>query len=122
MPTKIGVVFMGVNSCGDPGVSRPCYAASGPGDCSGCGREGSGWRPALFYGLEGQWGDGLPPLSPCYGRSASGYRKHTRVTEASIAGQFECLSTTWARPQTNEFKPRAEGGPQARGYRLKLCG
>src|SRR5512135_3856414 len=78
MPTKIGVVFIGVNLGGDPGSSRPCYAAWWPGDCSGFGREGTGWRPALFCGLEGQWGIVLPPLSPCYGRSGSGRRKHTR--------------------------------------------
>src|SRR5512135_441426 len=78
MPTKIGVVFIGVNLGGDPGSSRPCYAAWWPGDGSGFGREGTGWRPALFCGLEGQWGIGLPPLSPCYGRSGSGRRKHTR--------------------------------------------
>src|SRR5512135_1217978 len=78
MPTNIGAVFIGVNSGGDPGVSRPCYAAWWPGDCSGSGREGKGWRPVLFCGLEGQWSIGLPPLSPCYGRSGSGRRKHTR--------------------------------------------
>src|SRR3954447_20050402 len=83
MPTKVGVVFlvilMRVGSGCAPGVSRPCYAAWWPGDCSGSGRDedrGGGLR--FFMASMGQWGDGLPPLSPCYGRSASGYRKHTR--------------------------------------------
>src|SRR5512135_2413799 len=74
MPTKIGVVFMSVDPGGEPGVSRPCYAAWWPGDCSGWGRERTGVAARAFLRPRrtGQWGDGLPPLSPCYDRREGG--------------------------------------------------
>src|SRR5512135_2907431 len=50
MPTKIGVVLMGVRSGCDPGASRPCYAAWWPGDCSGWGRERIGMAARAFLG------------------------------------------------------------------------
>src|SRR3954462_2576425 len=76
MPAEIGVlVSLGVRL--DEGVpTRPVLVMRprGPCDCSGCGRGGDGGGGPRFLRPRGagQWGDGLPPPSPCYGRSGSG--------------------------------------------------
>src|SRR4051794_34068834 len=77
MPTKIGVLVSMNRSTrrGCPDVSRPCRCGLG-------GRAtvrdpvgeamGAATRAFLRPRRAGQWGDGLPPPSPCYGRSGSG--------------------------------------------------
>src|SRR3954454_12836454 len=52
--------------------------------------EDRGGGPRFFTASKCQWGDGRPPLSPCYGRSASGYRKHTRGYQGSSLSCPHC--------------------------------
>ena len=62
MPTNMGAVFIGIRSEGDPGVSRPCYAAWWPGDCSGSGREETGAAARAF--LRPRWAGGVTAYRP----------------------------------------------------------
>src|SRR3981189_3706057 len=107
MPTKVGVVFMvvliWVSSGCAPGVSRPCYAAWWPGDCSGSGRdEERGGGPRFFTASRASGAAAYPPDPHVMAAR--------QAAIGNIQGGAERADPSRRAPQPRRLKLRLLGG------------